>query len=748
MYRNTEINVVRADLAIPNSTVLASTGIECDLEEARDMLVILSRVFAYGDSKERPNVYAGMSLIWRAVSCEATTDDDALPALLPPLPAAVPQGTTALRAIGVNAHEVVRLWELRPKAILCAFPLEMMTKVLPPRAWPYLAQFLAVGPSEAQARLDEAIRQRTSELTVNTLLNTISSTWLLMRVMAEFAEEVRTSNEVRLRTGRPLLEVSPALRRWTFLPTAPSRRTLVKMGASTVPRDTSAVPVAAIRVALKERARMAEWGRWDPENWPVGANWRALKRLVTLVLLVTVSPRVDHLLMLDVDDFAWHRFADGEEAWGLRFRGEAMKMRDAGEVNWKKLPLEAGGIVRAWIRCSGRELGQSGAPLLTSRRSPEGEPGIRYARGSLVNFVSGADNGKGRAHGFPEGVSPLIAFEDSQWYGYQSHRYRSFVTQHVESLIHAWRNVNPAHPLTGVEPKAFAELLVDHRVSDMGYRDFKYQPRYEQIVGLGIALIWESVWGDGAKRKGADLDRISGARDTVELLQAEVRAVEHTVQEGEHLKDVLKSEQSVLMTKARKAAGELRENLRLDADLVQNRIEGVNDEITRALRTEINLKTRLADAQAEFDHAKLAQVVLADDLPEDVYQQQLAVALGEAKDTTIAWQAPMSYELAPGDIAELYDVDPQTVWRWRTGRGRLPNPPPFNPTDWVKHDQKDYRLPVAAINMAAVPAADPEAAIAALRRKRATLGFAKQLNAKLGGVPRVVQRRRAETGHE
>jgi hypothetical protein len=453
--------------------------------------------------------------------------------------------------------------------------------------------------------------------------------------------------------------------------------------------------------------------------------------------------------MLDVDDFAWHRFADGEEAWGLRFRGEVMKMRDAGDVYWKKLPFEAGGIIRAWIRCSGRELGQPGAPLLTSRRSPEGEPGIRYAFGSMVNFVSGAwNNGKGRpADGFPEGIHPLIAFENSQWYGYQSHRYRSFVTQHVESLIHTWRNENPAHPLTGVEPKVFAELLVDHRTSDMGYRDFTYQPRYEQIVGLGIALIWESVWGDGAKRKGADLDRITGARGTLELLQAEARAVEHSVDENEQRKDVLKSEQAALMTKARKSTGERRENLRLDADLIQNRIEGVNDEITRALRSEINLKTQLGHAQAEFDQAKLTQVVLADDLPEDVYQQQLAIALGETKDTTIAWAAPMSDELAPGDIAELYDVDPQTVWRWRTGRGRLPNPPPFDPTDWVKHDQKDYRLPVAAINMAAVPAADPEAAIAALRRKRATLGFAKQNQAaRLGGVPRVVQRRRSETG--
>jgi hypothetical protein len=723
MDRKSPFEVQPVGAFIPNSETLARFGIDCEESVARDLLVILSRVFAYGDSKMRTAVYQGSRLITMSVASEVMTDDEVLPALLPPLAVALPQGTTALNRLDNDHVDVTREWERRTPAIMAAFPLETMTVVLPAPAWIYLARFLECGPAEAQLRLNEAIKVRATEITAKSLRTGITCTWLIMRIIHELAQGVRANNQLRGETGRPLLTVSAALEKWTWLPTAPSDRSLIKLGASTEGWDTSAVPVSAIRQALKSSAREAEWGKWEPSHWPAAARWRALKRLVTLVLLTTVSPRVDHLRMFDVDDFAWRQFDDGEEAWGLRFRGELMKMRDGTSVYWKKLPMEAGEIIRAWISCSGRSLGQENEPLLTARRPIEGRPAKRYAYRSIIRFISGSHNPTGPSLGYPSGTRPLIAIGNSDWDGYASHRYRSFATQHVESLIHVWRLQNPGHPLSGVEPKMFAELMLDHGTRDMGYRDFTYGPRLEQILAVGISLVWESIWGDGATRKGIDVQRVADARESLEMKQAEAHALQHDIERHEQTKEEIKSKKSALIAKALKARGETREDLRFKADILRDNLDDLNDELTRALRHQVELTKRLDAAMTDLEQATTVEVALPDDLPEDVYQQQLAVALGAKSLVTPEWSPSMSDELTPHDLAGLFGVDVQTIWRWRTGRGRLPNPRPFEVEDWVEYHGKDHRLPVVAVRVGAIPAADPDAALAAVRRKRAVLGF-------------------------
>ena len=72
----------------------------------------------------------------------------------------------------------------------------------------------------------------------------------------------------------------------------------------------------------------------------------------------------------------------------------------ADDVYWKRLPDLVGDVLTAWIICSGRELGQAGAPLLIPTRITEpGDPGTRYADGSsLSKFVSGTEGSPAADH--------------------------------------------------------------------------------------------------------------------------------------------------------------------------------------------------------------------------------------------------------------------------------------------------------------------------------------------------------------
>ena len=725
MSPSADLRIVRAEDALPTVEAARDCGIDCEVEFARDLHVLISRVFAHGESKGRNALYDAFSLIAPAISSEVASDDELLPALLPPLKLAIPVGKSALKAIGATADEIGEAWSKRPQIVRASFPLKVTTTVVPPEAWPYLERFLVAGPGAAEARLGEAIRRRAADLAVGSLCHRIVQAWLVMRQIKEFRADIESANERRRQAGRLELPLSPELRSWSWVPTAPSRKMLVKMGASTEKRDTSAVPVQAIREGLKKYAAATHWGKWQAASWPVGVCFMALKRLVTLVLLVTVSPRIDHLHRLDVEDFAWHRFEDGEEAWGLRFRGEDMKMRDASQIYWKKLPPEVGEIIHAWIVCSGRELGQSDASLLVGRRpKAQGDPGKRYTEGGLSVFISG--NPPSRNTGYRHGNLPLIPFPGSEWKGYQAHRYRSFVLQHVEHLVHGWKLQHPENPLSGVDQKNFGDLLLDHGTGDMGYRDFDSKLRYEQIVALGIELLWDSVWGAGAKRKGLDVDRIIDAGHTVQLHEATHQALQHEIEQYEYQKDALKKRKVDLFAKARNLTGEQREDLRLEIDILQNGVDDLSDRITSTLRRQLEVTQDLEASRHELEAARTTQVELPDALSDELYRQRLAAALNQSEAKRLTPEGPKADELLPHDVADLLCVSGQTIWRWRTRQGNLPNPRPFDPDAWIKYDEKDFRLPVTALNLAAIPSAEPEAALDGVRRKRAALGFSKR----------------------
>ncbi len=716
----TPLAIARADDEIPNEDVLRGAGIDCGVEDARVILAATSRVFAWGDSSDRDAFHDAMTLIAPAIAASVPTDDDLLPSLLPPLAKTIPVGETALKRLGVTAPGVGQAWEQRPPyLVMAAFPLPTVLELAPSPAWPYVALLLRGGPFEARSRLAAALRQRAETLGANTLTVRITGAWILMKVFGQMLADFAESNERRRAEGREELRVPESLAKWTWIPEKPSKRSLVKMGAHTKKRDTSAVPVDLIRAELKRYARQAEWRRWAPSDWPVGKHWLALKRLAALALLATVSPRRGTAHMFNIDDFAWHRFENGEEAWGLRFRGEIMKMRNASDLYWKKLPHEIGEILHAWIICSGRQPGQTHAPLFISRKivHPD-DPGTRYADESAFGlFVSGW-----KATDRATGTRALVPYAQEEWKGYPAHRYRSSVTQHVESLIHAWKIENGGHPLSGVATADFAELLTDHGTGDMGYRDYGFMPRYEQIVALGAELLWNSLWGDGARRHGIDLERAQEVRDELDRLRMEAQTLERELAQHELRKDALRTRKTTLLKKAKRMTAQEKETARVEIDLLQDEIDTISDEIAMILRTEVKIAKEIEATNDAFRMVTTKQVPLPDDLLDNAYDRALAALFNNAPASPDTSPAPMADELLQADIAALFRVHENTIWRWRNGQ-HLPNPAPFDPTDWVMYTQKDRRLPVAAINVAAIPAEDPIAALNAVRQRRAALGF-------------------------
>ncbi len=73
-------------------------------------------------------------------------------------------------------------------------------------------------------------------------------------------------------------------------------------------------------------------------------------------------------------------------------------------------------------------------------------------------------------------------------------------------------------------------------------------------------------------------------------------------------------------------------------------------------------------------------------------------------------------------VADLFGVTEMTARRWRKGLFS----PPINPDAWLKVTEKEWRLPVSALDaraMSRIPADDPAAVLGAIRRRRAVLGL-------------------------
>ena len=709
---NNSVRKTVVEQELPDLAAVRAAGIELSLEHARAVLMLWSRVIAHGQGKARNTPYIAARVIRLAVSAQVPLPDGGVlePLLLGGETVGVPDGKTALRRLGLDSSEITAVWhESAPFATSC-LPLEWVLAFLPAGAWPLVAALIDCSPGELSPRIDEALRQHGRTTGPAPLRNDVTCLWQVMKILVALNRELQAENASRARGGRPLLELPESLAGWTALPERPSSARLAAIARGGRRRDVSAVPVDRIHGALVNTAKRAGWGKWRPSEWPPNRNWRALKEFAVLCLLVTACPRVDHLRLLDVDDFdPNHVFEDGTTAPGLRFRRAKMKGGgNSTDEYWKQLPADVADVLTAWIHCSGRQLGQPGEPLLISIATKDREPGQRYADGaSLSRFVAGL-KGKRR---------PIIPTIGNDWHGYASHRFRHTLNQVVERRYAAWKLEHPAHELASYDPRTFGELALDHTIKDLGYRDFRDRKRLEQILALGATFCWEECWRTGLQPHGLDPDAITRAAETAAIHEAELARITHELA-------ALEARQTEALTRARPARNGTPD---LDQLLTANTLAL---EIQQKLRLELRLKDDLATAIANLEHARTIKVALPEDLIGDDYERKLAEALaaienGKGANTAPTAPAPLADELAVTDIAELYGVQPMQVRRWRAGKSN----PPIDPHAWIKINQKDWRYPVSAINdrvLTRIPATDPQAALDNIRRRRAAIGFGNQ----------------------
>jgi hypothetical protein len=695
---------------LPDLAAVRAVGIDLPLEEARLVLMLWSRVVAHGQDKSRHLPYVAARCITLIVVAQVpvAAGRSLMPLFVPSESVRIPDGKTVLRRLELESREISALWDGSGTFATSCLPLDLVLEFLPAVAWPVVAAFIDCRQDELSPRIDEALRQHGKRTGPAPLRMDVTCLWRVMHILIALSRELRDENGARAGRGGSPLGLPAGLEAWTALPERPNSREFASKGkGGRGRRSISAVPAGQIREALADRARKAGWGKWRPYEWPLNRNWRALKEFAVLCLLVTACPRVDHLRLLDVDDFdPTHTFEDGSIGPGLCFRRDAMKNGgDSDDAYWKRLPDFVGDVLAAWITCSGRELGQAGAPLLISTCiKEEGDPGTRYADGSaLSKFVSGIGPRR----------RPLVPLPGEEWRGYSPHRFRRTVTQTVERRFAAWRLNNPSQPLAAYDPRVVGELAIDHTINDLGYRDYTDRRRLEEILALAIFLCWDECWGEGFQRLGLDPEAIVEARDAVLLLEAELTMTRHEVA-------ALDTEQGDVLHRARSARSD-HDHLRALVDF-----QTIGIEFQTKLRRELELKDKLIEAGARLEQARTTRVVLPEHLDGEEYERKLADAIaenvGDESQPGLSLAAPLSDELAPADLAELFGVREMTIRRWRTGNFN----PPINPEAWIKVNERDWRYPVSAIDdraLARIPADDPPTTLDRIRRKRAALGF-------------------------
>lgn len=349
---------------LPSQDLVDAHGLDVSLEEARVILALASRVLTAGKANERDTLRRGMRLIGAAMAAELTDEDgDPIAAPLKQPPSRLTcAGETAAKKLGIESMGLNEAWAFGQTLPTSCLPLEVVLAYLEPPAWPYLAAFIVAGPDWASVRLDAAMDVIGASRGYKNLSCHVDEVWKILSHLRQLRDAFTKSSLLRAANGKERLGSPAALEAWTRPPTRPTASLLRQKAVGGCKNDTTAVPQHLLTPRLHELARAAEWGRWRPAEWPLGRNWRALKRLALLVVLATLAPRSAHLQEIRVEDVqADHRFRDGSRGPALLFRGERkMKNRDEGYHYAIRLPESLFDILVAWLACNGRKPGEPG----------------------------------------------------------------------------------------------------------------------------------------------------------------------------------------------------------------------------------------------------------------------------------------------------------------------------------------------------------------------------------------------------
>lgn len=719
---------------LPDHETLARFGIQVDLETARLILALASRMIVHGRATHRTGLERALRAIGTAVSAELVDEDGFVVEgiLARPARALTPTGRAAGKSVGVTSSAFNRAWDDGPVYVTSCLPLKVVLGFLPAHAWPYLEAFIRCGPHEARLRLSVAASMRGKRMTWKSLDAQMSPLQTLMDYLVSLLHDREAANVRRSRAGKPLLEIPPALDSWTIVPKKLTTSELRSKATGGRRRSTSAIPEELVKARLRELAVAAEWGRWEPHAWPLNRNWRALKKLAVFALVSAAAPRVEQLGSLDASDVVLNcRFRDGTLGPAILFRGGDYGLKNRLETYEYavRLPDELRDILVAWLTCNGSAPATTAAsgqirrarvapqPLFPARKRKQ-LGAVQSPHDSLGDFFVGRKETPKSG-----GSAPLIEDPATPGVGFHAHRFRSTLTQGMDRLMKEWRdaNIGLGHILAGYDHECASELTLDHTRADLGYRDFRdsEEPtaRFEQLVALGVDLWWAHLWSDGPYlRRGLDPDAIMRAHQKVQLIEAQIEATE-----GEAAQ--LKAAARDLRLRALQRAVE-RDKLQalLESDALRDRRDD-------ALERRDQLRAHLATAQADLTAACETAVVLPENLGEEEHADRvataLAVVLAEPEVLVPREEPALAAEMTIADVAALFGVTPQQAGRWRRGESS----PPIAPTAWIKYNEKDFRLPVSAIDDEAlrrIPSTNPRRALEKVLADRAARDYGRR----------------------
>jgi integrase len=497
----------RACCELPDLTAVRAVGIDLDLESARVVLAIISRLVAAGRSSTRAQIHATMSLL--VTVCRQDTHRYG-EAPLPNLPTiGWPMGTTAFERLGITNLELEEYWlDARMGWEDACLPLRWALGFMPAAIWPAIALFANWGPDEAFVRLEAAIKTLARQparrggrrkpagtpLADTTINNRITGIRQLMNVLIDLRTRVAAS-------PNPALTMTP-LAKWTH---KPPRIEAADYGAKASGQDNSGPPIADATRRLAELSAAVDMA--EPQD-----SYRCTRGRLLLVLLLLLGVRANALRATRVSDYLpEHVFADGERGPALRLFPKKRWRHDQPLI--LPLPPMVARWVEEWIACAERHHGEPQTFLFPGRK-----PGHPLTQPGFYNVIAGSKQGMHAL--IPLGHDPCIGW---RVHGYLHTAYQLAVR--AASICKSKRPIEFGHVL----PDEFAKALVGHKL-DGGLSSLYRDLNQDQLLRAVITEMWSLIWLEAeslsqlvAQQAQTASDPLDVALAKIEALQAEIR---------------------------------------------------------------------------------------------------------------------------------------------------------------------------------------------------------------------------------
>jgi hypothetical protein len=670
----------RASLELPDLEALRRYGIPLDLEWARLVACLLSRLICAGEAEQRHAAYVVARFFQFMCALPYERFGVSEPPAHPDLAeVVVPAGETAMRRLGVDNRVLVEYRRVtKNRCDDSCLPVEWLIAFAPGEVWPLFATVIGWGPERAAAHVEEALivmarqeitrptrrRAAGSKLAAGTLRQRVSEVWKLMDVLVE----LRAAREASL---DPVLPGEP-LARWQSKPPRPDVKAL---GALDSGLDNSGPPFQECgrRLAAIER----RFAKATP-----GSRYLLERKRLLAALCPLYGIREAALARIAVDDYLpAYVLADGVRGPVLRIYPGKNRSRE--EAYYLPLPLELAGWIERWIATNGFEIGEQGVPLFPSTR---GDGRAFLTPNAIYALIAGRENSSG------SGSLALLPFSDDNPYlGWWPHSFRH-TAYGLAERAGALAKLEEPIQLAGNQPSDFATAICGH-LFERSVRNTYRDVEVHRLARAAAERGWELL-RDAGVRKGLDPAAIEGAREALERLTTARRLCQAELQRASAELDRLNARSAHLTGDTLYRAAITSHKLQADVTLLA-------DQLNR-------LDGRIGAAHQQLDDALARMVAIPDDRTDVEHDLLVRAAQGFVKETLTAAQGPLADELPVADLALVFATEPQTVNRWyRDGFPRR-TPTYWDNDAWIVHGPRSKRLPVAAIDLSTLTPAQRE----------------------------------------